>query len=294
MKKLYNGGDVRFKTRNGRAKIISFVLAMLSTLSPVISADPFGGGRGAIASSHLKSSGGCLTLLSEVDKRPVLDEIKFVDVRLPEEYARYHIAGSINIPLYMVRTKEFLKTIPVMLVNDGRCTIELENTCRELKQSGFKNVSVLDGGLFAWHASQKPLEGDLIELSRLSHMSAEELFEVRASASWTVIEISAPGKNNDIRSWLPANIITVPPSLMATVSSTVQQLRKKNPQGKILLIADSDDAYQRVDAQIKKSGVAPGILHLDGGIKGYRAHIKNQLALWRQQNEPRRYEACRG
>lgn len=294
MKNLYNGDDVRFKMRNGGAKIISFVLIMLSMLSPIISADPLGGGRGAITSNPSKSSGGCLTLLSEVDKRHALDDINFVDVRLPEEYARYHIAGSINIPLHMVRTKEFLKIIPVMLINDGRCTIELENTCRELKQSGFKNVSVLDGGLFAWHASQKPLEGDLIELSRLSHMSAEELFEVRASTNWTVIEMSASGKNNDIRSWLPANIITVPVNSMATVSSTVLHLRKKNPQVKILLMADGDDTYQRVDAQLKKSGIASGVLHLDGGIKGYRAHVKNQLALWKQQNQPRRYEACRG
>ncbi|HXU92608.1 MAG TPA: rhodanese-like domain-containing protein [Gallionella sp.] len=296
-----------------RQKVRRIVLGVLSVVpcvfSSIVAAEPAGGVSAAASHqnvrvgkaqdpahvpSALKGSHNCLALFSEAEKLHALDKVSFVDVRSPEEYARYHIAGSINIPLHMVRTKEFLKATPVLLVNDGRCTIDLENTCRELRQSGFKDISVLDGGLFAWHASQRPLEGDPIELSRLSRMSVEELFEVRALANWTVIEVAAPGKNNDIRSWLPANVIMIPPGSISTVSSTIQQLRKKNSQEKILLIADSDDIYQRVDAQLQKSGIASGVLHLDGGIKGYRAHIKNQQALWRQQNEPRRYEACRG
>lgn len=275
---------------------------MASAFSPMASAEATGG-RNAPVASHQnvganipaasKSTRSCLSSLSEAEELHARDNVSFVDVRSPEEYARYHITGSINVPLHMVRTKEFLKTTSVLLVNDGRCTTQLENTCRELRQSGFRNVSVLDGGLFGWHASQKPLEGDLIELSRLGRMTAEELFEVRALANWTVIEIAVPGKNGDIRSWLPANVITISPGSISTVSSTVLQLRKKNSQVKILLIADGDDTYQRIDAQLKKSGIAP-VLHLDGGIKGYRAHVKNQLALWKQQNLPRRYEACRG
>lgn len=307
MKNFYNSSVARYKRKKGGAEIISLVFMMLSAFPAITSAAPLSDGGSAITQSHLKnsnnssdlsspskSSGGCLTLLSEIDKRPALDEINFIDVRLPEEYARYHIAGSINIPLHMIRTKEFLKTTPLMLVNDGRCTSELESTCRELKQAGFKSVSVLDGGLFAWHASQRPLEGDPIELSRLGHMSAEELFEVRALANWTVIELSASRRNNDIRSWLPANVITLPLNSITSVSSTILRLRKKNPQVKILLMADGDDTYRRVDAQLEKSGIASRVLYLDGGIKGYRAHVKNQLALWKQQNQPRRYEACRG
>lgn len=314
MKNIYNSSVARYKRKKGGAKIISLVFMMMSALSAITSAASLNGSGSAITQSHQNSiiknsnnssdhsspskrSGGCLTLLSEIDKLPASNEINFVDVRLPEEYARYHIAGSINIPLHIVRMKEFLKTIPVILVNEGRCTSELENTCRELKQSGFKNISVLDGGLLGWHASQRPLDGDPIELSRLDHISAEELFEVRALANWTVIELSASGKNNDIRSWLPANVITLPLNSITSVSSTILQLRKKNPQEKVLLIADGDNTYRRIDVQLEKSGIASGVLYLDGGIKGYRAHVKNQLELWKQQNQqnqPRRYEACRG
>ena len=245
-------------------------------------------------SKNLRS---CLVSLSAVDKLRTQKEFNFIDVRSPAEYDHYRIAGSINIPLHLVKTKEFLKKNPVVLVGDGRSTVELEKTCGELKKSGFESVAVLDGGLFAWYVSKRPLEGNSIEQSKLNRMSAGELFEVRTLPNWSVIDVSTPGKNKDIRSWLPTKVIAVPLKLkgnsIASISSDILQQRKKNPQDKLLLIADNNEIYERIDVQLKKSGIT-GVLRLDGGMKGYREHVTNQLALWSQQSRPRRYEACRG
>ncbi len=245
----------------------------------------------------------CLVSLSAIDKLRTQKNFSFVDVRSPTEYDSYRIAGSINIPLHLIKTKEFLKKMPVVLVNDGRTTLELEKFCGELRLAGFEHLAVLDGGLFAWHTNKRALEGDPVELSRLNRMSAEELFEARASTKWSVIDVSTQRKDKEIRSWLPAKVIAVPfrPKLerdsVVRISSVILQQRKKSPQSKLLLIADNNDIYERIDARLKKSDVTSGVLRLDGGMNGYREHVAKQVAIWSHQNElskPRRYAACPG
>ena len=247
--------------------------------------------------SH-KRDRSCLVSLSAADKLSTKKDFSFVDVRSPSEYSLYRIAGSINIPLHLLKTKEFLKKLSVVLVNNGRSTIELENTCSELKRSGFEHVAVLDGGLLAWYAGKRPLEGDPAAQSKLNRMSAQELFEERTMSDWTVINVSTPGKFKDMRPWLPGNVISIPLKSkgdpIARISLKIKQQRKRNPHGKLLLIADDNKGYARIDARLKKAGIDARVLRLDVGLSGYREQVAKQLALWKQQNQPRKYEACRG
>lgn len=251
--------------------------------------------------SQMKSlipNSACLVPFSAIDKLRTQKDFTFVDVRSPAEYDRYRISGSINIPLHQVKTKEFLKKFPVVLVNDGRSTSELEKTCGELKQAGFDRVSVLEGGLFAWRANKRALEGDPLAQAKLNRMSSIELIEEHGKPNLYVIDVSTPGKHKDLNAWLPAKIISVPIKVkgdsIARIAKIISQQRKQNPKGMPLLIADNNDVYDRIDAGLQKSGVATVILRLDGGIQGYREHVTRQLAIWSEQNKPRRYDVCKG
>ena len=245
--------------------------------------------------------GSCLVSLSALGKLRASPEFTLVDVRAPKEFDRYHIADSINIPLHLVKTKAFLKKQSVVLVNEGRSTIALEKTCADLKQSGFEQVAVLEGGLFGWQASKRALQGDPVAQSALNRMTAAELFEMyegHAMSDWSVIDVSTPGKYKDMRAWLPATVTAVSLKAkgdpFAKISSDILKQRKKNPHLKVLMIADDNEAYERIDARLKKSGMAPGVLRLDAGYKGYREHVKKQVALWKEQQKPRRYAVCKG
>lgn len=267
---------------------------------PEVSCDAPDSLKSTYIAQHIphKRDRSCLVSLAAADKLSTKKDFSFVDVRSPSEYGLYRIAGSINIPLHFVKTKEFLKKRSVVLVNDGRSTTELENTCSELKQAGFERVAVLDGGLLAWYAGTRPLEGDPVAQSKLNRMSAQELFEERTLTDWTVIDVSTPGKYKDMRPWLPANVIAIPLKSKgdpaARITLKIQQQSKRNPQGKLLLIADDNQAYARIDARLKKSGVDAKVLRLDAGLSAYSDEVTKQLALWSQQNQPRKYEACRG
>lgn len=271
----------------------------MSVKKPDASCDAPGAAKNASASQQKPTS--CLVSLSATDKLLAGRDFSLVDVRSSAEYDQYHIPGSINIPLHLVKTKDFLKQQSVELVNDGRTTTELEKTCNELKKSGFDRVTVLDGGLFAWYVSKRSLQGDPVAESKLNLMTADELFaeyEGRALSGWAVIDASTPGKYKDMRRWLPAQVYAIPlkskGDSIAKISAYILQQRKRNPRVKLLLIADDNAAYERIDAQLRKSGVASSVLHLDAGFKGYREHVNKQVALWPQQKQPRRYQACRG
>ena len=95
--------------------------------------------------------------------------LTLVDVRRREDFERLHIPGSINILLYAVKTKTYLKSAPVVLVNVGFRYGELENECQRLAERGYK-VSILDGGLPAW----KPREGRMKTVSNCKPCGQKE------------------------------------------------------------------------------------------------------------------------
>jgi len=69
-------------------------------------------------------------------------EIVLIDVRNREEFEKFRIPGSINIPLFAIKTKTFLKRKPLVLINEGESYRPLEQECKRLRDTGF-TVSIL-------------------------------------------------------------------------------------------------------------------------------------------------------
>ena len=67
------------------------------------------------------------------------DDFKLAMALSEWAFTEAHIPGSINMPLYAVKTKTFLKSVPVVLVNEGFRYAELESECRRLAERGSKH-----------------------------------------------------------------------------------------------------------------------------------------------------------
>lgn len=80
------------------------------------------------------------------------EPMALVDVRSPEEYSRYHIKGSVNIPLADVRTRygELDPNLPTAVIcgSGQRSSIG----CSLLLQRGFEQVLNVAGGMSAYAA----------------------------------------------------------------------------------------------------------------------------------------------
>lgn len=88
----------------------------------------------------------------------------FLDARHPEEYAKGHIQGALNLPVGQfglffedVRPKLEGKEALICYCDGERCPLGHE-LAQELRAAGFGNVFVLHNGLTRWHTEQLPVE----------------------------------------------------------------------------------------------------------------------------------------
>jgi len=90
-------------------------------------------------------------------------KVFFVDARTPEEYAKEHIAGAINLPADNPEScwgafKEVKESDIVICYCLDKCCAEGEKVANYLKNKGYKNVFDLDAGLSGWKENNYPVK----------------------------------------------------------------------------------------------------------------------------------------
>jgi glyoxylase-like metal-dependent hydrolase (beta-lactamase superfamily II)/rhodanese-related sulfurtransferase len=81
-----------------------------------------------------------------------------LDVREPEEFARAHVAGAVNIPQADLATRldEIPRDRPVLTIcQSGMRSVR---SAQFLRQQGYQNVASVVGGTAAWRAAGRPVE----------------------------------------------------------------------------------------------------------------------------------------
>lgn len=218
--------------------------------------------------------------------------ITLVDVRRPDEFNRLKIPGSINIPLYAIKTKAFLKSSSLVLVNAGYAYSLLEKECRRLNDLGF-TVSMLDGGLNAWRYRNGPLEGDLLQLKTFSRVSSRIFHQEKDFSNTIVIDVSGV-RGSSSKQLIPAAIHL--PQVGASANQPVRNLslddlrasvreNRKNPNSAILITNQDGKGYEQIEKTIAKADLGP-VFYLAGGLDGYRRFL-DHLALSRKPQAKR-------
>ena len=206
-------------------------------------------------------------------------KITFVDVRNPEDFARLHIPGSLNIPLYAVKTKVFLKSFPIVLVNAGFHYTPLEAKCRKLKDIGFK-VFILDGGLPAWKRKGSPLVGDLFALAEMQAVSPQVFFRGKDCENTLVIDIS-PVQTELSRQLIPYSRhipVSAEPSEWFRKLSRIIANHKNQPLLSVVVFNETGDGYDQTNKII--AGLDVNISYLQSGVAGYKRYLEDLLLSW--------------
>ena len=213
---------------------------------------------------------------TSVSARTVLQQLKqkqqifLVDIRGPEEFRAVQIPGSLNVPLYFIKTKAFLKNNPVVLVDGGFPDRQMEAACRELSAKGFR-VSILSGGLLAWQRSGGQLNGDLFFLERYKQISALQFLQEKDRQDQVLIDVSEQ-QDPQAKHLLPeVRYLPFPRQL------TPGALRAAAAGKKLVLIFnDTGAGYEQIEKVVAQTGLE-NIFYLDGGLAGYRTYLSNQI-----------------
>ena len=190
-----------------------------------------------------------------------------------------HIPGSLNIPLHAVKTKVFLKSFPIVLINAGFHYSPLETECRKLKDMGFK-VFILDGGLPAWKRKGSRLVGDLFALEEMQVVSPQVFFREKDCENTLVIDIS-PVQTEISRQLMPYSKhipVSAEPGEWFRKLNRIIADHKNQPFLSIVVFNETGDGYDRANKIL--AGLGVNAFYLQSGVAGYKRYLEDLMLSW--------------
>lgn len=215
----------------------------------------------------------CLASVREIHDGWIRNKNLLIDVRRPERFSKYAIAGSLNVPAFAIKSKGFWSDKSLVLVNDGRSLSQLEGLCHRLKSKGFKQVSVMEGGLYAWHKAGFPIAGDALEISRMNRMSPSEWMSASREREWRFIDLdrSLP----TLAKLLPSSEIIDYQTDKRAFLTAINQANRSFPKGVLtgfLVVGENGDGYDAIEPLLSLSE-AKNVFYLSGGTSEFASFL---------------------
>lgn len=186
-----------------------------------------------------------------------------VDIRQPSHFRSFKIPGSLNIPLALIKTKSFLKTAPVVLVNEGYRCRDLATQAAELNQAGF-TVKILQGGLLAWKHRGGALAGDWFARNELNRINCRTLIESRDLFDLSIVQVaSAPSK--ELNAMFPESIC-IPDGRL---NDTIQMLFSGKPSFHQAVVVTRDGSDNDTLASSLNNEFRDRVFFLEGGADAF-------------------------
>jgi len=181
----------------------------------------------------------------EFEKAVTKDTVQILDVRTPGEYTSGHIKNTLlanwNDPKEFERRIGFIdknKPVYVYCLAGGRSAA----AAAKMRAMGFENVYELSGGINAWKAASKNLEG----VSTAKQMTLEEFNTAISSSKTVLVDFGAE--------WCP------PCKKMEPVIASLQ----KNNTGKFSLVKVDGGNDETILKEYKVTALPVFILFKDG------------------------------
>jgi rhodanese-related sulfurtransferase len=216
------------------------------------------------------------------------EEILLIDVRESAGFQQFSIPGSMNIPLFTLKTKSFLKSKSLVLINEGYNSGRLEQEGKRLREAGFTRVSILEGGLASWVQKGGPVRGDVFARRELNRVSPRDFFTGRDSAGRLVVDVSEK-RSAESRRLMP-RAIWVP--YRGETRDFAGRFRKAlgefdGRRLQALLILNRKGEYsERLENLIREASPAT-VFYLRGGLDSYGTFLRNQTLI-RQASQNRK------
>jgi rhodanese-related sulfurtransferase len=206
-----------------------------------------------------------------------------VDIRSKKDFERLHIPGSLNIPLYAVKTKTYLKHTPLVLVNEGINYIPLVSEAQRLAGLDF-DVYILDGGLPAWHRRGGALTGDLLVLEEMKTISPKIFFHEKDDENTIVIDISPTRSDTSMRlvpcaKHLP--LLDNNTDAMAAIVDLVS-IKENKPFHSLIVFDESGVHYETAKRILNRLSIEA--FSLQGGLLAYQKYLGDLLLSWKSRD----------
>ncbi|TAL18395.1 rhodanese-like domain-containing protein [bacterium] len=195
-----------------------------------------------------------------------------IDIRSSGDFSEGHIADALNIPLYSVKTKTFLKGKKFALIGEGYDFAQLMDLCSELRDLGYPGAGVLEGGAAAWYGKVVEEKGKPKGGGNGFFISSKDYFLNETQKGWLAVGVGVDA--NEAKCPLPDSIVADhgnPDALPDAISA------RADNGFVVITVFDSDGAYNAeklsvVVNAVKKSGVRASVFAVEGGLKAIKSY----------------------
>lgn len=224
-------------------------------------------------------------------------EIVVVDSRQSTDFNRSHIANALNLPLFSIPTKEYLKNSPLILTGAPYEVRKLVSTCQSLLSSGFKSVKSLPNGMLRWQAAGGEIVGNSIDLRRTHLVTSQQILSELINGDWHIIDLSK-GQAQPLQI---SNIKVTSAAFSSSPEVLIKTLRthlinfKENPEDLwVALITETTDTKEEeilLTAAQKLSDLG-NVFVINGGRNGLNDLISRDEKVRLQLNESKKIKQC--
>lgn len=203
-----------------------------------------------------------------------------VDVRNSKLFSKARIGGSINLPAYTIKSKNFLKNQSIVLLNEGYEHLRLDELCHRLKTKGFQKVAVLRGGLSAWKEKGYPVVGDKLAIRKLNHISPSDFIMSTNERHWTYVYVG--GMTDTIKKRLPKDYSFV--EYLGDDKKFIKSLRSKQRSGGssqlygYAVISANGQDYESVEKLLHQSNIN-NAYYIAGGMGALNEYMELHFRL---------------
>jgi rhodanese-related sulfurtransferase len=208
----------------------------------------------------------------------------FIDVRNARAFNALHIAGAMNIPLHFVKTKTYLKSSTLVLVDQGLSFHRLSPACRELRKMGF-NVRILDGGMNAWSSHGGPMTGEPVRQMDYCRISPADFFQEKNYQTRIICDVSSI-RSDASRQLMPYALHLPLTGDPKSQSEMVEKFKSSHARGRatIIVVNTDGDGYRDVKHLFERAGFK-NVFYLDGGIDAYGKYLEGLALSWRPREQ---------
>ena len=221
----------------------------------------------------------CLASVKQIHDAREKGEALIVDVRRSEQYQAFHIPGSLNLASYSVKSKPFLKNKRRILVNEGHYHSHLDDLCDQLRSAGFKDVAVMEGGLFAWSQAGYGLQGDRLEILALNALSPADFIASLSERNWRILDLDE--SLNKTERILPESQVIQYKSGKVEVIKAINQAQRQFNSTTLngFLVVSRDGKNYTQASELLQLTDAKDTFYLSGGIDAFNQYLQTHSSL---------------
>lgn len=233
------------------------------------------------AGEYRRWAGRCLMSMQDYDRGSHVYSL--IDIRSPTAFAHGHPRGALNLTVDSIGERSFLRSKSLVLLDESGTKVESVYACRQLREKGFANIRVLDGGLQAFEKfyGESAINGRSRPKSVIDsrELYIESRFRTVLALYLTSIDsgnISNNFEHELILDGLPsAEQLSKPISQIIDAGVPFRELM-------VVIIDDGGVGYSEFVSwmrDVESNGRGEQIVYLDGGLAAYKGFLQFRQAV---------------